>query len=149
LFSGVFFPGFRVLEKNGHFLEKCGIDVPPSSKCYLSNHLPNLLPCPAGWELLQRNGRTLITAPGRSSVGLDSAQFGMLRALTGSALYRTVLVGYRVCTSRCAGGSSRQSPFHAACRSGWFTPASHPFEQKTAGPASGVHRRLGVARHTT
>ena len=49
----------------------------------LSNHLPCLLPSPAGWEVLQRNGRTLITAPGCSSVGLDSAQFGMLRALYG------------------------------------------------------------------
>ncbi len=33
--------------------------------------------------MLQQNGRVLITAPGRSSVGLDSAQFGMLRALYG------------------------------------------------------------------
>ena len=30
----------------------------------LSNHLPCLLPSPAGWDVLQRNGRILITAPG-------------------------------------------------------------------------------------
>jgi hypothetical protein len=35
--------------------------------------------------VLQRNGRTLITSPGHSSVGLDSAQFGMLRALYGGS----------------------------------------------------------------
>ena len=40
----------------------------------LSNHIPNLLPCPEGWEVLQRNGCTLITSPGRSSEGLDGGQ---------------------------------------------------------------------------
>ena len=34
----------------------------------LLNHFPSLLPCPAGWEVLQRNGRVLVTAPGCSSV---------------------------------------------------------------------------------
>ncbi len=53
----------------------------------LSNQLPSLWPCPDGWEVLQRNGRTLITAPGSSSVGLDSAQFGVRRA---TRLVRTV-----------------------------------------------------------
>ena len=62
---------------------QCNPPLPAHVTIDLSNHLPSLLPSPAGWEVLQRNGRTLITAPGSSSVGLDSAQFGMLRALYG------------------------------------------------------------------
>lgn len=62
---------------------QCQPPLPTNVTIDLSNHFPSLLPCPAGWEVLQRNGRVLVTAPGCSSVGLDSAQFGMLRALYG------------------------------------------------------------------
>ncbi len=55
--------------------------LPTNVTIDLSNHIPSLLSCSAGWEVMRRNGRVLITAPGCSSVGLDSAQFGMLRAL--------------------------------------------------------------------
>jgi hypothetical protein len=49
-------------------------DPPPNVTIDLSNYLPNLRPCPTGWEVLQRNGCTLLTAPGRSPVGMDSVQ---------------------------------------------------------------------------
>ena len=47
----------------------------------LTNHLLRRMPCPEGWEVLQRNGRTLITAPDLGSVGIDSAQYGLLCAM--------------------------------------------------------------------
>ncbi len=49
----------------------------------LSNHFPKRLRCLVGWGVLQRNDRTLIIAPGRCLVGLDSAQYGMLWARRG------------------------------------------------------------------
>jgi hypothetical protein len=53
--------------------------LPANVTIDLSKHLPNLLPSKKGWEILQRNGRT----HGRRSVGMDSAQFGVLCALYG------------------------------------------------------------------
>ena len=44
----------------------------------LSNHNPRLLPCPGGWEIIQRNGRTMITSPNLQIVCIDSAQYHML-----------------------------------------------------------------------
>jgi hypothetical protein len=37
--------------------------LPPNVIIDLTNHLPRRLPCPEGWDVMQRNGRTLITAP--------------------------------------------------------------------------------------
>ena len=47
----------------------------------LTNHHSQTLPAPPGWEILQRNGQTFITAPGQPTVSIDQAQFGMLRKL--------------------------------------------------------------------
>ena len=55
--------------------------LPQNVTIDLTNHLPRRMPCPEGWEVLQRNGRTLITAPNLGSVGIDSAQYGMLCAM--------------------------------------------------------------------
>ena len=44
----------------------------------LSNHHPRSLPCPEGWEIVQRNGRTMITGPNLRTVCIDSAQYHML-----------------------------------------------------------------------
>ena len=47
----------------------------------LSNHYPRSLPAPAGWEILQRNARVLISTPSQRVFQLHMAQYGMLVAL--------------------------------------------------------------------
>jgi hypothetical protein len=45
----------------------------------LSNHHPRSLPCPEGWDIVQRNCRTMITGPNlRIDADRDSAQYHML-----------------------------------------------------------------------
>ena len=52
--------------------------LPGNVTINLSNHYPRLLPCPGGWEIVQRNGRTMITSPNLQIVCIDSAQYHML-----------------------------------------------------------------------
>jgi hypothetical protein len=44
----------------------------------LSNHHPRSLPSPEGWDIVQRNGCTMITGPSLRIVCIDSAQYHML-----------------------------------------------------------------------
>jgi hypothetical protein len=44
----------------------------------LSNHHPRSLPCPEGWDIIQRSGCTMITGPILRIVCIDSAQYHML-----------------------------------------------------------------------
>jgi hypothetical protein len=58
--------------------------LPTNVTIDLTNHHTKALPAPPGWEILQRNGHTLITHPNLPMVSLDQAQFGMLRELYGA-----------------------------------------------------------------
>ena len=55
--------------------------LPANVTIDLANHHLRTLPAPTGWEILQRNGQTFITPPGQTTVSIDQAQFGLLRAL--------------------------------------------------------------------
>ena len=55
--------------------------LPDRVQVDLSNHSPLSLPSPEGWEIWQRNARVLITDPLNRTVGLSSAQYGMLKDL--------------------------------------------------------------------
>ena len=46
----------------------------------ISHHLPRSLPAPAGWEILQRNGRVWLTEHSNGIVRLDAAHYNMLLA---------------------------------------------------------------------
>ena len=59
--------------------------LPDRVRVDLSNHFPQSLPSPEGWEICQRNARVLITDPFHRTVGISSAQYGMLKTLMHSA----------------------------------------------------------------
>ena len=69
------------------------IDPPlPTSVCIdLSNHLPQFLPSPEGWDVCKRNGRVTITGPGHIAVGMDAAQYGMLLDQQAQTLHEAFL----------------------------------------------------------
>ena len=46
----------------------------------ISHHLPRSLPAPAGWEILQRNGRVWLTEHSNGIARLDAAHYNMLLA---------------------------------------------------------------------
>ena len=55
--------------------------LPANVTIDLANPHLRTLPAPTGWEILQRNGQAFITPPGQTTVSIDQAQFGLLRAL--------------------------------------------------------------------
>ena len=50
----------------------------PSVHFDFSNHFPQFLLSPEGWNVCKLNGRITITGPGHVVVGMDAAQYGML-----------------------------------------------------------------------
>ena len=54
--------------------------LPDRVRVDLSNHFPQDLPAPKGWQVCKRNARVLITGPRNTAFSLDAAQYGMLIA---------------------------------------------------------------------
>jgi len=65
--------------------------LPPSVRIDLSNHFPQFLPSPEGWNVCKRNGRITITGPEHIAVGMDAAQYGMLFDQKGHACHEAFL----------------------------------------------------------
>jgi len=87
------------------------LPLPDRIRVDLSNHFPQVLPAPQGWQVYKRNARVLITGPGSTVVSLDAAQYGMLIAHHCQGTVPPVAVLEHLATS-CRSQDQADSEYH-------------------------------------